>query len=77
MFTAHKTVFFIQTPSIALPCLDTLTCTVGYGFIQAMLAPHATVPEARGGAGMTEADVSFAFLAMGVFYVGIVPIASK
>ncbi len=42
-----------------------------------MLAPHATVPEAQGGAGMTEADVSFAFLAMGVFYVGIVPIASK
>ncbi len=66
-----------QVPTIILPCLDTLVCSVGFGFVQAMLAPHATRPEAEGGAGMSEEDVGFIFLAMGSTYVVFVPVVSR
>ncbi len=56
-------VCILQHPTIFLPYLDNVVNFCGYGFIEAMMEPHA-----REAAGLTPAETSSVFIIIGAVY---------
>ncbi len=60
---------YLLFPNFRFPYLDNVALQAGYGFVEAMLEPHA-----KEAAGMTQAQVGWAFLIMGASYMVQAPI---
>ena len=61
--------YSFPAPHFRFPYLDNVALQAGYGFVEAMLEPHA-----KEAAGMTQAQVGWAFLIMGASYMAQTPI---